>query len=192
MYSLSALSNIVVGALSWRDEPVRYNRPHITWHRDSLRNIIAPLFSLLWDILIGISSCMFACLPKQMQQLIRFSGRFTRKWSRDKTTTVQIGLRQFPRHLSHGRHKKTGADRALETILLYDILLLIAPKLHYVDLVNLSMVSKLVRAAMFPVSEAYGKERELRLYSCYGNVKSVCWICDIQICNVGYRNPSSS
>lgn len=60
--------------------------------------------------------------------------------------------------------KKTGADRALEAILIYDILLVIAPKLHYMDFVNLSMVSKSVRAVMFPVSKSKDKERELRMY----------------------------
>ena len=190
MYIVSALSNITIGALSWRDKPVRYNRSHITWRRDSLRSIITSPLALLRDILMGISSCVLACLPKRMQQPIRFSGRFASKWGRAKTTTAQLSLRQLPRHLHPGLHKSTGADRALETIFLYDILVLIAPKLHYVDLVNLSMVSKRVRAAMFPVSEAHDKERELRLYSCYGNVKSVCWICDIQICNVGCTSPS--
>jgi hypothetical protein len=63
----------------------------------------------------------------------------------------------------------------------------IARKLHYVDLVNLSIVSKRVRATIFPASEDTDQDRQLRLFSCYGNKKSECWTCGIQICNVSYN-----
>lgn len=189
MYGLSAFANISSGAQSWR-YAVRYNQrsdpQYFTWDRDCLRVVITFPFALLWGILVGIPSCMLSCLPNPMQQSIRFSGRVARKWGGHTTASAKIRLRQIPHRLPRAPHKEMGTDKGLETILVYDILLLIAPKLHYVDFVNLSMVSKRVRAAIFPASETLDKERELRLYSCYGNIKGACWICGIQICCVSY------
>lgn len=186
--------------MSWRDAPVSYgsaysrrynrrnNRRSFSWDRNCLKTVVTFPFIFLWSVIVETTSCMISCLPKRMQQPIRFSSRVAGKWGYHTTASAKGRLRQIPHHLARSPHKKAGGDRALETILLYDILLLIAPKLHYVDIVNLSMASKRVRAAVFPVSEVYGKERELRLYSCYGNAKSACWICNIQICKVSYTS----
>lgn len=169
-----------------RHNSQRYNRRGFSWDRNCLKTVVTFPFIFLWSVIVGTTSCMLSCLPKRMQQPIRFSSRVAGKWGYHTTASAKGRLGQI-HHLARSPHKKVGSDRALETILLYDILLLIAPKLHYVDFVNLSMASKRVRAAVFPLSEAHGKERELRLYSCYGNVKSACWICNIQICTVSYN-----
>lgn len=184
MYTLSAFSNISIGALSWRNEPLDYNRRRTTRDRGCLNAILTFPFAWLWTNVAGIFSCLFSCLPKRMQRPIRFSGRFTDKWGYHKKSSVKIKLRQIPSHRPRRWSKKKGTDKALGNVLLYDIVLIIAPKVHYVDLVNLSMVSKRVRAIMFPVTEDKDKDRRLRLYSCYGNRKSGCWTCGIQICDV--------
>lgn len=189
MYGLSAFANIYTGALWWRDAAVpynqRYNRRYFTWDPGCFRLVTLP-FVLLWDIILGVSFCMLSFLPKWINHPIRFSSRVAGKWGGDTTASAKIRLRQIPRRLRRAPYKKMAADRALEAILLHNVLLLIAPKLHYVDFVNLSMVSKRIRAVMFPIPEAHDKERELRLYSCYGNIKTECWICSIQICHVSY------
>ena len=155
-----------------------------------LKTILTTPFVLLWAILTGIFMCLLSPLPQWMQRPIRFSGRFASKWGYGKKAAAEIRLRQIPGHLPRGSFKRIGTGRALENALLYNIILRIAPKVHYVDLVNLSLVSKRVRATMFPISEDNNKDRELRLYSCYGNTKSTCWICGIQICNVSFMNTS--
>ncbi|KIN07109.1 hypothetical protein OIDMADRAFT_15993 [Oidiodendron maius Zn] len=145
--------------------------------------MLTPPSVLLWAILTGIFMCLLSPLPKWMQRPIRFSSRFASKWGYEKKAAAEIRLRQIPGHLPRGLFKRKGTDKALENALLYDIILRVAPKVHYVDLVNLSLVSKRVRATMFPIFEDNDKDRELRLNSCYGNTKSTCWICGIQICN---------
>lgn len=168
MHAISAFFNIVAGVLSWRSGAYRrHNVPTLTW----------------------LFSCLFLCLPKQMQRPIHFSTRYASKWGFYQKSSANIKLGQIPRHHHRGVIKKEAADMALVNALLYDIVVLIAPKVHYVDLVNMSMTSKRVRATMFPTTEEKVRYRQLRLYSCYGNTKSECWICHIQICNVS--SPSS-
>jgi hypothetical protein len=191
MYSLSAFSNIVIGVLSWRDKPLGYNRLSMTSDRGSLKMMFTFPFSMLWAILTGIFSCLFSCLPKRIQRPIHFSGRYAGKWGYHKKSSAEVKLRQIPGHLSRGLFKKRRTDKALANALLYDIVLLIAPKVHYVDLVNLSMVTKRVQMTMFPPVEENGQNRQLRLYSCYGNRKSKCWACGIQICNVSSMSSPS-
>lgn len=202
MYGLSAFSNIVIGALSLRYEPLGYNRRSTTSDRSCLKMvftlpfsllwaILVEVFSLLWVILVEVFSRLFSCLPKRIQRPICFSGRYAGKWGYHKKSSAEVKLRQIPGHLPRGLFKKRITDKALANALLYDIVLLIAPKVHYVDLVNLSMVTKQVRATMFPPVEENRQDRQLRPYSCYGNRKSKCWTCGIQICNVSSMSSPS-
>jgi hypothetical protein len=71
----------------------------------------------------------------------------------------------------------------------YDVLQLIAAEVHYVDLVNLSLASKKIRATMFPGLEGSVEDRELRFYSCKGDEKSTCWTCGVQVCKVSQLLP---
>jgi hypothetical protein len=191
MYGFSAFFNII-SALSWQDEPLGYNWRFVTTDHGYLKMIFTLPFSFLWAVLANIFSRLFSCLPKWMQRSIYFFIRYTGKWGYHKKASVRIKLRQASSRVPYELFKKKGTDRTLANALRYDIVLLIAPKVHYVDLVNLSMVSKQVRATMFPISEAEDQERGLRLYSCYGNRKSECWTCGIQICNVSSLSPCST
>ena len=56
-------------------------------------------------------------------------------------------------------------------------------ELHYVDVVNLGLVSKIVRIALYTKSQGV-----LRRASCIDGTESACWSCRKQICRV--RNPS--
>ncbi|OCK78590.1 hypothetical protein K432DRAFT_383752 [Lepidopterella palustris CBS 459.81] len=183
MYGISAFSNIAIGAFSWLDEPLDYYGRRTTSDRSSLKTMFTFPITWLWTILAGIFLFLFSCLPKWMQRPILFSGRYSGKWGHHKKSSAEVKLRQIPSHLPRGLFNKKGTDRALANALLYEVVLLIAPKVHYVDLVNLSMVSRRVRATMFPPVEENGQDRPLRLYSCYGDKKSKCWTCGIQICS---------
>ena len=68
----------------------------------------------------------------------------------------------------------------------YEVLQLIAYKLHYVDIINLSIVSRRIRQVIFPKSKLAEQSELLRRSTCYGNPKSQCWACNIQICTVSY------
>jgi hypothetical protein len=183
MYGISSFSNIALGALSWRSEQPAYNRQSTTSDRACLKTMLTFPFALLWTLLVRFFWRLFSCLPKRIQRPIRFSGWYAGKWGHHQKSSAKIKLGQISVHRSRGLLKKE-AEKVLVNALLYDIVVLIAPKVHYVDLVNLSMVSKRVRATMFPTTKEKGQNRHLRLYSCCGNRKSECWICGIQICNV--------
>ena len=68
----------------------------------------------------------------------------------------------------------------------YEVLQLISYKLHYVDIINLSLVSRRVHQVIFPNSKLTEQSELLRRSTCYGNPKSQCWACNIQICTVSY------
>lgn len=186
MFGFSALTNIVNGALSWRDQSLGYDWRSTISDGGCLKTMVTYSFACLWQVFVGIITCLSVCLPERVKRPLRFSSRVANKWSYDKRSSVKIKLRQIPGLRPRGlfeKKKKKGTDRALANALVYDIVKLIAPKVHYVDLVNLSLVSKRVWAAMFPITEEKD-HRQLRLYSCYGNRKFDCWTCGIQICNV--------
>jgi hypothetical protein len=68
----------------------------------------------------------------------------------------------------------------------YEVLQLIAYKLHYIDIINLSLVSRRIHRLIFPESKLVERSELLRSRTCYGNSKSQCWGCNIQICTVSY------
>jgi hypothetical protein len=83
--------------------------------------------------------------------------------------------------------KKTYNDKNAERLartLSMDVLTPIAYKLHYVDLVSLSLVSRSVRKAIFPDSAVDHNAEHFRVSTCDAGTKSQCWGCNIQICNV--------
>lgn len=76
-----------------------------------------------------------------------------------------------------------GKGTTFTDFLCYDVLVLIARDLHYVDLVNLSLVSKSVRDVVFPRSDFATRSEHFKIYSCDELTKTQCWVCMIQVCN---------
>lgn len=67
----------------------------------------------------------------------------------------------------------------------HDVLVLISYKLHYIDIVNLSLASKSVRQAIFGSLELnQERTQQLRVNTCYSELKSQCWACGTQTCTV--------
>ena len=93
-------------------------------------------------------------------------------WKHDKPTTLTIAL---SRELQLKRY-----DRPMR----YDILMLIASKLHYADTVFLSLVSQALRQMIFPPYIRAVKSETLRIQSCKNGTKTECWVCRTQICRV--------
>lgn len=59
----------------------------------------------------------------------------------------------------------------------------IAKNLYYADIINLCLVSRSMRAAVFPASLSSRREI-LRVASCSMGKKGQCWCCGTQTCNV--------
>ena len=63
----------------------------------------------------------------------------------------------------------------------FDVLALLAARVHYVDLVNFSLAARPIRAAVFPPDDPARRER-LRVYACEDGSKARCWGCGAQTC----------
>jgi hypothetical protein len=184
------------------------------WYR-IVKGILLVITFPLWllaGILGGVLSILFHKLPGKFQASITFSTRYTRRWACDKGSAAGVKLRNLTGHVPtrHRNTKRSGQRLAyLLSISLgshdgsrkgnassYDILQLIAHELDYVDLVNLSLVSRSVRSVLFPPIEDQQEDRQLRYHSCYGEEKFECWTCAIQVCRrcsgSGYHQDSAT
>ena len=86
--------------------------------------------------------------------------------------------------------QKIGQKKAstLEALLTYDdkarIILTIAANLHYSDIASLSLASKSMHRAIYPHSSRNDRIELLQIAACQGGIKSECWCCGREICNV--------
>ena len=179
MYSYSAFLNLGIGALAWRKKPFTYDWGNRTF-LGRVAHILALPIAFPWAVLVQL----FACLPQRIQRPIRFYIRYIAKWAHHRKDSVKAKSRQIRLRKRFKIVTKKNTDKALAKTLIYDVVLLIAPKVHYVDLVNLSMASRRIRATMFPSGGKQDQEQGLRRYSCYNNRKLECQVCGIQICTV--------
>jgi len=185
MYFISAMFNIILGGLDARPDargrgyrnyrsrryPSNYNTPR--------RPFGKVLLETLGAILLAPGYALLAILPKSWRARIQYSWRYFSK-STKRVPTQDIKLPSL-------RKMKTKADPTSEKLahlLSLDVLTMIAPKLHYVDLVSLSLVSRSIRKAIFPDSAVECNAEHFRILTCDDGTKSQCWGCNTQICNV--------
>jgi hypothetical protein len=153
----------------------------------------APVKVILWAAWTA-----FYLLPERVQTAIPYYARYVKKWAFHKKPSSGVKLHVLPSRLATRRRGLDEYAARLARILRkektsnYDILQLIAQEVDYVDLINLSLVSKAIRSTMFPSGEDDEDERQLRLNSCAGKIKSTCWVCAIQICQVRLPSTTSS
>ena len=60
----------------------------------------------------------------------------------------------------------------------------IVQKLHFVDVVNLGKVSKSLQVALFEPQDRLHQREVMRVASCSQGLKSQCWTCGAQVCDV--------
>ncbi|KAI3332065.1 hypothetical protein HD806DRAFT_179665 [Xylariaceae sp. AK1471] len=186
LYALLAATNIIIGSISlihYGDYRSSYNR-----NTRSLRDWLLLPYTLVATFVTGLAGCLYSIMPKRAQRALLFASRYTRHWFYYKSSRTKHKIRDVYT-LSPRAHCTDGKDKALADVLTNVeqkgvVIEWIAPKLHYVDLVNLSLTSRRIREAVFPRQQgSTGDERQLRYYSCWGNEKYDCWACEIQICN---------
>lgn len=102
---------------------------------------------------------------------LRSSDKFF--WKHDKPITLAIALSLELQLEQYGHPMR------------YDVLMLIASRLHYADIVSLSLASKALRQVIFPPYIRAAKSEMLRIQCCEDGTKTECWICRSQICRVG-------
>jgi hypothetical protein len=134
-------------------------------------------------------------LSKRRQKIHRPSKlRLRHLRGKTQNQTTDIGLAKLLHSNDEAdistRSYKTNISQQASLLLFkhprYDVLQLIAYNLHYVDIINLSLVSRRIHQVIFSDSKFAEQSELLRRSTCYGNPKSQCWACNIQICTVGY------
>jgi hypothetical protein len=150
------------------------------------------LFSWLLSVIQWPFRVIHRRLVSPMLSRLRYKFRYFSKFRRRVKDHDTFSLRPLPTKLRKP-NKPTALAVALNLEsqlqlyngpLNYDIWALIASRLHGVDLINLSLVSKSFRERIFPTSELGTRSEALRAYACDDGTKSQCWICNIKICDV--------
>ncbi|ORY16586.1 hypothetical protein BCR34DRAFT_584250 [Clohesyomyces aquaticus] len=189
LYFFSAFFNLFAGIFFSEDSG--YSSGITQRRHNPIRGVLScisfPLV-ILWETLLQFLTPFYNLLPESMRTSFRYRLRLAGRWTWNKTSFATSKVITMGIHLPRYLRKSKTTDEKLAQLLLasepYDILQLIAGQLHYVDLVNLSLVSKRVRAAIFPSLEDSAEDRQLRFYSCEGDKKTACWTCGIQVCQV--------
>jgi hypothetical protein len=153
--------------------------------------IFAPLY---WIPLL-----LFRFLPISVKSRVRFARRYVAKAGQGMEEKSEVQLKTLTKKYN-GRGeigvyagKGNGEPANLAEFLgIYDMLILLVENLHYVDLVNLGLVSRSVREAILP-SDAYAQRMvHFKMYTCHRKGKRKCWICEMQICSVSALLPSTT
>jgi hypothetical protein len=178
MYSISAALSLKIGVQALRDDFSAHSC------RRLFTEVTTAPIVLIGAIIWVIAASLFKLLPAQVKQALALALSYTGKWFYYAKSTGRVKLRQLSWLPRRRAPKVNESDQALSTFLFYDMVILIARHVHYVDLVNLSLVSKRMRVTVFPSLPATDQNGQLRRYSCFGKEKNDCWGCGIQICRV--------
>lgn len=174
-YSLCTFFNITFGGFG--NEWEYYSRDHSSYGRNFLAQLLNPIQRVFVSIMPSRLRYGFRYLSKSLRRVkvpnsLKLRHLRLKPSSRNKPTTLAVALSPESQLQRYGRRPP------------YDPLKIIAYKLHYVDLVNLSLVSKSLHEAIFPTADLGVRSEELRIYTCEDGSKSQCWVCNIQICQV--------
>jgi hypothetical protein len=148
---------------------------------------------LLAAILWYLPEFIFRCLPLSFKSKVRFGRRYAVKSGLGIEQKTELGITEL-KSVYKQRKKKTnlrfqgGPERASplsDFLSVYDMLLTVAEYLHYSDILSLSLVSISVREAVLPANDFDRRTELFQRYTCPGT-KSLCWMCDTQICTVSF------
>jgi hypothetical protein len=67
---------------------------------------------------------------------------------------------------------------------IHDMLMAVTQEMYYLDIINLSRVSKSIREVVLPAYDIDPCMEVIRKYTCPGEEKTTCWVCDKQVCIV--------
>ncbi|CAI6299959.1 unnamed protein product [Periconia digitata] len=148
---------------------------------------VFPLL-LFYGCVYAPFSCIFRCLPISVKSRVRFARGFTVKAGQGIVDKGQMRLEHIKKTTETSTDKahidlRDSQPASLADFLsVYDMLILISQDLHFVDVMNLGLVSKRVRQAVQPSDAHIQRMLHFRMYTCQSNSKSKCWICLNQTC----------
>ncbi|KAJ4362501.1 hypothetical protein N0V83_010595 [Neocucurbitaria cava] len=148
---------------------------------------------LSWALGVILPEYLFRCLPQWIQKPVRYGERQVAKAGLGvvQETEMQVtGVTTSVKHKIRGRRENgkyaggEGEQTPLAEFLgMYDMLMLVTEHLHYIDINNLSRVSKSVREAVLPEQDFDRRMKVFKLYTCSNTPhKEQCWTCNNQVC----------
>lgn len=154
---------------------------------------------LSWALGVILPEYIFRCLPQWIQTPVRYGERQVVKAglgvvqeTEMQVTEVTTGVKHRIRARENGKYAGGDGEQTplAEFLGIYDMLMLVTEHLHYIDINNLSRVSKSVREAVLPEQDFERRMKVFKLYTCSTTPhKEQCWTCNNQVCAV---SPSSS
>jgi hypothetical protein len=142
-------------------------------------------------ILYYIPLVVFRCLPLNFRAPVRSVRRQVVKTGIGAGQKAEIMTMELQTEFSKKRNvvgRYQGGDgqqtpNALSDFLgIYDMLILVTDHLHFIDVINLSRVSKSVRESVLPSQDLIRRFTVFKLYTCLPDQKLTCWACTNQIC----------
>jgi hypothetical protein len=151
------------------------------------------LLGFLWYL----PEVCFRCLPLSLKSKVRFGRRYALKSGLGLEQKTELGVTELKNVYEQNKRKRDaryqggpGTESPLSKFLgVYDMLIFVTEELHYTDILNLSRVSKSIREVVLPTHDFDRRIEIFKRYSCSDALKTVCWICDTQICTVRPQVP---
>ena len=151
----------------------------------------------LRGLMYRLPVCLFRCfLPMCIKGPVRAGRRYTVKaglGAEQRAETVLEELRMEPNSKNHIVERYQGAEGQSTPLAqflgVYDMLMLVSEHLHYIDLMNLSSVSRSVRGSVLPPNDLHRRICTFRLYTCQYESKTSCWTCPKQTCDGCHQLP---
>ena len=143
-------------------------------------------------ILYYIPLILFRCLPLNFRAPVRSVRRHVVKTGIGAEQKAEIMMMELQTEYSKRRNvvgRYQGGDgqqtpNSLADFLgIYDMLILVTGHLHYIDVINLSRVSKSVRESVLPSQDHIRRLTVFKVYTCLPDQKLSCWACTNQICS---------
>ncbi|KAH7083679.1 hypothetical protein FB567DRAFT_604714 [Paraphoma chrysanthemicola] len=155
-------------------------------------NVPKGIALLVVGFLWSLPQCMFRCLPLSIKSPVRFGRRYAVKSVLGAEQKAELGIMEMKTVYEQKKRQHMpcyqgggGEPSPLSNFLsIYDMLMVVTEELHYTDIMNLSRVSKSVREAVLPAGDLGRRVQAFRRYTCHGAQRTLCWLCDKQICNV--------
>ena len=164
---MCAAMNILLGGFGSPESSITQNEANYWLRPNPLKQIFIHTISVIRYRLRHNSK------SRQRTKLETVSKLRTLPSSHENENSIFLAFGPEP----ESQHRQYGS------FLTYDLLMLIVRELHYVDVINLSLVSRGLRGALLLRADVAARTQALRNYTCEGS-KSECSICGNQICSV--------
>ena len=156
-----------------------------------VKTVPKGLLILLAGILYFLPEFFFRCLPLSWKAPVRIGRRHAFKAGVGVEQRAETKMSDLKTEIKNRKGTKRryqdgeGEKSPLSEFLgIYDMLMLVTEQLHYLDMVNLSRVSKSIRESVLPAQDFDRRMTVFKMYTCDPTAKSKCWTCPNQICFV--------